>query len=417
METTRLIIKYKDRYICDNVHNEIGFIWIPPYASESCFHNVDIFIALLCSGNMSNSYEAVKALSYLEGLNMYEDYFFEDFLSEIEENVYIYDLDNALYDLSDEKLRIKYERNLRNLPGTLVTYSYEELLQESKKEKEEKGILFDQDEDVPFLFACTVHKVDKELLRILRSMNEVRKENDVLLLYSGGKDSTLAAIRLKNAGYNVHFIHFDNGHMMDSDKPYLTFQKTFANQEGYTFKFQNKAVDISNLFKANFREWNIEHGDNLDGGNLDSELRCLSCRMAMYTKAIIYAKNNGFKYIAEGARISQKFMLEQIPIIERLKDLAGKYGIELLFPVLELIDDEEEKQELIQNGFSSKGWESKCLLGRPAMDKTPEDEKIILEYYDEIKSSTERIIEENEKNQSVLKKCLNNIKYNGDKNV
>ena len=118
--------------------------------------------------------------------------------------------------------------------------------------------------------------------------------------------------------------------------------------------------------------------------------------MAMYTKAIIYAKNNGFKYIAEGARISQKFMLEQIPMIERLKELAKKYGIELLFPVLELVDDEEEKQELIKNGFSSKGWESKCLLGRPAMDKTLEDEETILKYYENTEIS-------------ILKKHLNNI--------
>lgn len=103
-------------------------------------------------------------------------------------------------------------------------------------------------------------------------------------------------------------------------------------------------------------------------------------------------------------------MLEQIPMIERLKNLAKKYGIELLFPVLELVDDEEEKQELIKNGFSSKGWESKCLLGRPAMDKTLEDEEIILKYYENLlKPYTENSIQCAEENQSVLKKYLNNI--------
>lgn len=213
------------------------------------------------------------------------------------------------------------------------------------------------------------------------------------MLYSGGKDSTLAAIRLRNAGYNIHFIHFDNGHMMDSDKPYLTFQKTFANQEGYIFKYENRAINIANLFNSYFNSWREEHGDNLNGYNLDSEIRCLSCRMAMYTKAIIYAKENGFKYIAEGARISQKFMLEQPAMINRLKKLAENYGIELLFPVLNLVDDEEEKQELIENGFSSKGWESKCLLGRPAMDKTANDENSILTYYDTLlKKYTKKII-------------------------
>lgn len=406
MEITRLIIKYKNRFICDNIHKEIGLIWIPPYSSESCFHNVDIFIALLCSGNMSNSYEAIKGLDYVEGLNTFETYFFEEYLSEIEENVYIYDLDKVLNDISDKNVKDKYEKNLRTLPGTLVTYSYEELIKESQKEKTEKEALFNQPEETPFLFACNVRKVDKDLLRILNLINSKRKDNDVLLLYSGGKDSTLTAIRLKNAGYNVHFIHFDNGHTMDADKPYLTFQKTFANQSGYTFEYQNKAVNISFLFNEYFSKWQQEHGDNLEGENLDSEIRCLSCRMAMYANAIIYAKNNGFKYIAEGARISQKFMLEQIPMIERLKELASKYGIELLFPVLDLVDDDKEKQELIENGFSSKSWESKCLLGRKAMNKTREDEDQILDYYESIlKSSIVREIERDEKRQKILKKA------------
>ena len=40
------------------------------------------------------------------------------------------------------------------------------------------------------------------------------------------------------------------------------------------------------------------------------------------------------------------------------------------------------KKEIIEAGFSSKSWESKCLLGRRAMDKTLLDETIILEYFD-----------------------------------
>lgn len=392
MKTTKLIIKYQNKYICDNVHNEISFIWIPPYSSESSFSNVDIFLSLLCSGNMGNTYEAIRSLNYAEGQEIFEDYFYADSLSRLDDETYFYDLDEVL-SYAYESVKNKIIKNLTNLPGTLVLYTLEELISESQKEKLKKEELFNQDEDIPFLFACNVHQVDKKLLNILTNYEKKVGNNDVLLLYSGGKDSTLAAIRLRNAGYNIHFIHFDNGHMMDSDKPYLTFQKTFANQEGYIFKYENRAINIANLFNSYFNSWREEHGDNLNGYNLDSEIRCLSCRMAMYTKAIIYAKENGFKYIAEGARISQKFMLEQPAMINRLKKLAENYGIELLFPVLNLVDDEEEKQELIENGFSSKGWESKCLLGRPAMDKTANDENSILTYYDTLlKKYTKKII-------------------------
>lgn len=75
------------------------------------------------------------------------------------------------------------------------------------------------------------------------------------MLYSGGKDSTLAAIRLYNAGYNVHFIHFDNGYMRAQDKPYLTFKETFDKEEGYYFDYQLSGVNIKELFEEYFSDW------------------------------------------------------------------------------------------------------------------------------------------------------------------
>ena len=166
-----------------------------------------------------------------------------------------------------------------------------------------------------------------------------RKNNDCLLLYSGGKDSTLAAIRLYKAGYNVHFIHFDNGYMRDQDKPYLTFLETFNKDKDYYFDYSLSSVDIKALFEEYYKDWLSKAPKEKQ---LDSEIRCLSCRMAMYTKAIEIAKRLGYRYIAEGARISQKFMLEQLPITERLKDLASSHGIKLLLPVLYVDDDQKE---------------------------------------------------------------------------
>ena len=47
-------------------------------------------------------------------------------------------------------------------------------------------------------------------------------------------------------------------------------------------------------------------------------------------------------------------------------------------------DDQEEIDELLANNHSSKTWESKCLIGKPPKDKTSEDEKIIVDYYDSV---------------------------------
>ena len=376
MKVFNLIIKYKGKYICQKWQNRIDFISIPPYHSRSGFHNVDIFIPLLCHGFLNDLYEAKRGFNYVEGLEVFET-FTPDFYYEMSDDLIFYDLDKDLF--YNPSLKEIADFNLCNLPGNLCLYSYEELLRIDKLAKERE---FNDDDEEPVFFNFDVTQVSEELLIFLKPYHEKRGDKDVLLLYSAGKDSTLAALRLHNVGYNVHFIHFDNGFMRDVDKPYLTFCKTFLGKEGFTFLSTNKAVSISIYFEIYFKHWKKLYGDNLEGANLDSEIRCLACRMAMYTEAILYAKKHGFKYIAEGARVSQSFMIEQLPMIEALKRLAGEYGISLLFPVLNLDDDEVLKEELLRNGLSAKSWESKCLLGRLPKEKTKEDEELILDYFD-----------------------------------
>lgn len=380
MEDTKLIIKYQDRFICDKTYSEIDFIKVSSHIGSSDFYNIDIFVSLLCDNALSDSYEATKGYTYDDGLEIFEK-FLPEFLIQVDFDIFLYDLDSALEVLTED-FTIQCENSLRKLPGNLVSYSYSEL-QDIQNRSNHLNI--DRcDESIAFYYKSYGVFVSSRLLHILKSFCSARTDKDVLLLYSGGKDSALSAVRLRSLGYHVYFIHFDNGHMLDQDKPYLTFKNTFDQYDGYYFDYQNSAVDISNIFYKYFENWKKEYGDTLNDATLTSEVRCLSCRMAMYTKVFEFAFEHHFKYVAEGARISQKFMLEQQPMIDRLKDFASCYGIELLYPVLYLEDDKEEIIELLENGFSSKGWESKCLLGRKAKDKSVEDEQIILNYYDNV---------------------------------
>ncbi|MCH5166393.1 MAG: hypothetical protein J1F35_00740 [Erysipelotrichales bacterium] len=379
MEKAKLIIKYDNKYIIDKIHNELNFINVPLYNSNSDFSNIDIFITLLCFGYMNNNHGATKGFNYCDGLKIFE-HFNPENIREIDKNTFFYDLDKLLN--YDTELKIVCERNLKNLPGSLESYEYDEIL--SIACNNNYNVSESSDDSIPHVFDFSISRVDMSLLESLKLLNIKRTDKDVLLLYSGGKDSTLSAVRLRNEGYNIYFIHFDNGAMRDADKPYLTFKNSFGLKDGYYFDYRFHSCDVSKTFDYLFEKWKKENGDTLEHGTMTSEIRCLSCRMAMYVEALSIAKAYGFKYIAEGARISQKFMLEQEQMTNRLKELAAIYGIELIFPVLTLEDNFAEKNELIANGFSSKGWESKCLLGREAMDKKPEDEKIILDYYDNI---------------------------------
>ena len=369
---TKLLIKYKGSYICERYRNEIDFINIPMYyPNNEAFSNLSIFITLLLTNHLSEDYSSNKKLNEIEWSKLFEEYFIPDYLHQVDKDTYIYDLDEFLEENSLYKEYI--EKIIKSLKFPLTIKNISEL-----KNKEEKIELSEED---LYDWRYPLTTVNSNLESFISKRHQERKNNDCLLLYSGGKDSTLAAIRLYRSGYNVHFIHFDNGHMLDQDKPYLTFLETFNKDKDYYFDYSLSSVDIKDLFDEYYNEWSSKISNDKE---LDSEIRCLSCRMAMYTKVIQIAKERGYKYIAEGARISQKFMLEQLPITQRLKDLASSHGIKLLLPVLYVDDDQKEIEELLENGHSSKTWESKCLIGRPAKDKSEEDEQIIIDYYDKI---------------------------------
>lgn len=371
---TKLLIKYNNNYICEQNHNEITFIHIPMYHPKGdYFSNISVFITLLSNGYLNYDYSSSVYLLDYEWSDLFEKYFIPEYLTQVDEDTYIYDLDQLL--LEEPEHQHHYQEILSKLPINLIQMNSQDL----------KNIDTEQpfNEEIPYTWNYQTTHINKELELLIQKRHSPSTSKDVLLMYSGGKDSTLTAIRLKNESYNIHFVHFDNGYMRDSDKPYLTYKKTFSQIEGYHFDFENSGISIKQLFEEYFSKWQISSSEEIkSNGTLTSEIRCLSCRMAMYTKAIMIAKEKGYKYIAEGARISQKFMLEQLPMIERLKKLASAYGIELLFPVLYLEDDQEEINELLSNGFSAKSWESKCIIGSSSKDKTKEDETAILTYYD-----------------------------------
>lgn len=371
MQRIKLIIKFQKRFLCEMIHNEIDFIHVPNYFDQESFSNISIFITLLFHGLLDANYYSKINLKDAEWDNLFEIGFIPDFLFPIDENTYLYDMDLQL-----EEQPLPLESTLNHLLPNLTFIS----------EKENQILNFPENnyinEESPYGFHNSITFINPDILSLIKKLKVPRTDKDVLLMYSGGKDSTLTAIRLVKMGYQVHFIHFDNGYMRDTNKPFLTFQKTFSRLEGYHFPYQFSSVNIKDEFESLFKNWKSDSNCKVEHGSIDSEIQCLSCRSAMYLTAIAIAQYYGYKYIAEGARISQKFLIEQPIMLDRFKELATQYGIELLFPVLTLENDKVEIEELLQAGFSAKSWESKCLLGKEAKSKTSKDNKEILAYYD-----------------------------------
>ena len=250
---TKLLIKHNDSYICERYRNEIDFINIPMYyPNNESFSNLSIFITLLLSNNLKEDYSSTVKLNEFEWSLLFEKYFIPEYLHQVDKDTFIYDLDEVLKDYNEHEEEL--ENVISNIKFPLTIKHHTEL----KNQKQE--VEFEEDTLYDWLYPITT--VNSELERFITKRHKERENNDCLLLYSGGKDSTLAAIRLYNAGYNIHFIHFDNGHMLDQDKPYLTYQETFNKEDGYYFDYELSSVSIKTIFEEYFESLSKKYKDN-----------------------------------------------------------------------------------------------------------------------------------------------------------
>lgn len=199
---------------------------------------------------------------------------------------------------------------------------------------------------------------------------------DVLLLYSGGFDSLLSICRLVNDGYNVYLIHFDNGSSIGFERVSEGAKLIEERFEGRV-KYLGVASIVGTLRRFKQIE-NLSFSEIASkyGNASISQYQCLLCRSAMYEWAIGIARQYNIHNIAEGARICQKFAIEQEPMIEEYRKLLDKYHLKLLTPVLDLTDDYERLLEVSEWGFDLP-YEGQCNLGYPLDEKYPVNDNVV----------------------------------------
>ena len=210
----------------------------------------------------------------------------------------------------------------------------------------------------------------------------------VLVLFSGGKDSLLSTLLLIEQGYQVYLVHYDNSLEIGKNNVKNGFKRLEKKYGSDKVKF----IGIKRI-EAIFREL-IKDFYNTKAniivkkyGNISiSQFNCLACRLAMYIQTIIICKQLNINLVADGARVSQKFAIEQQEMLDLFKVLFKKYNIEILFPVKDLKSDFQEKNELLIRGIIPKGNETQCLLGMPLENdlRDKEMEDAVKKVYEEL---------------------------------
>lgn len=400
MANAKLLLKLGNFYVVQDYGAKIDYITVPNYNyCSSNEESIYLFLMLLCNGNLDKHNNAILPVDSKKR-DAFLTFLKKQPLIKIEDNTYFYDLFAPLnaMDLVSKK---EFQAGVNRSPGDLMCCDYYELQNRLSNQNLLVHQLLDNS---PIIYRDTHSLLTSEVVEKYCT----KPKETVLLLYSGGRDSMLSAVRLHNEGYNVCFIHFDNGEMIDADWPFIYGSHNFNREyerkiypngnlddiiikkiypdnskaEEYGFPIIFQCVDIKDTFKKLCDACGFAPDEYLEHGTLFSELRCLCCRTAMYIETIKLARTYGYKYIAEGARESQLFMVEQEEILTEYKKLMKLQGIELLLPVIKETDDQKIINELLAAGLSGKPGEAKCKLGRAAMEKSKFMKGLILEVFE-----------------------------------
>ncbi len=118
---------------------------------------------------------------------------------------------------------------------------------------------------------------------------------EITLMFSGGVDSTIAAINLAKQYYKVHLLTFCNGHghcFMGKSKDRAA---ELNNKCGN--KFTHSLISIEPLFKRIVLDALLKDYEEFKSGFI----WCLGCKMTMHTASIIYNLKNNIKFMADGS--------------------------------------------------------------------------------------------------------------------
>lgn len=165
-----------------------------------------------------------------------------------------------------------------------------------------------------------------------------------VLMFSGGRDSTLAAVRLAEAGFELILVTITSDHLHG------------------LHLVEQRLRELRGLVPARTRWMHVKQPLDLATDTSFYEQTCLPCHHAYVVVAAAIAINLGAAQLAFGYTHYQSHWPEQTPLaIERLRALVEESGVELLLPVHDLQSRKQASDELEHRGLTSLALEQKCV--------------------------------------------------------
>lgn len=236
-------------------------------------------------------------------------------------------------------------------------------------------------------------------------------------MFSGGLDSTVAAISLSGKYGKVHLLTYCNGH------GHYHLQKSRARAEELKRKlgdrFIHRLISIEDMFSRLLLDTLLEDYRKYRS----AFIWCMGCKLTMHARSIIYNLENGIRLMCDGSSQDTNEMVEQgIMSISMVKMFYKKYGIDYTVPVYE--QSRKEKKQVLKGlkfnmgipaGDRYLGIQPKCIPGEVyympylLFNKALEHEEMsVARFIQDKQLVAERCIEECLRNGKVLRRqeCL-----------
>lgn len=165
-----------------------------------------------------------------------------------------------------------------------------------------------------------------------------------VLMFSGGRDSTLAAIRMHEQGLSPILITVASGHLVGLDR----VRKRVKEIAGRTCEALPWLV--------------IRQPEELRTDTSFYERTCLPCHHAYVVVGGAVAAKSGISIVAFGYARYQNAWPEQTPVaIGRLRNVLSRHGTQLILPVYDLTSREEAMRLLAEQNQNPSALEQKCI--------------------------------------------------------
>ncbi|MCZ7581871.1 MAG: 7-cyano-7-deazaguanine synthase [Deltaproteobacteria bacterium] len=165
------------------------------------------------------------------------------------------------------------------------------------------------------------------------------EKTKVSLLFSGGIDSAMCAVKLADKYDEVHLVSYQNG--FGHYKLSRTAKRAKEISRRYPpGKFRHTLLSTMELFEPLMNEATTKDYEEIKSGFV----WCMSCKLAMHTRTIAYNLEHGISRVADGSSSSTTEMVEQTPFtINTIRAFYEEYGMEFETPVYDQSREESIK--------------------------------------------------------------------------